>query len=165
MSETKKDLEEQVSQKQQFVVFFLADEVYGVDADQVRDITSVSEITVLPDMPDFVEGTIDLRGQVITIIDLRKRFGLPERQEQNENRIIILEREGTPIGMIIDKVSDVIRLPTSSIDDKPELASDITVDLVKGIGKLDGGTSLLIVDLESVLSSEEMEAINGVNVG
>ena len=164
MSEIKKDIDKQASQKQQFVVFFLADEVYGVDAKQVRDITSVPEITVVPNMPDFVEGTVDLRGQVIKIIDLRKRFGLPKRQEQNENRIIILEREGAPIGMIIDKVFDVIRLPTSSIDDAPELASDITLDLVKGVGKLEDGKSLLIVDLESVLSSEEMEAINGVDL-
>ena len=157
MTET---LKGQISQEEQFVVFTLADEPYGVDVSQVRDITMVSKIAVVQGMPDFVEGTIDLRGQIVAIVDLRKRFGLPERKKTKETKIIVTDRAGIPIGMVIDQVIEVMRLSVNSIEDLPDLVSDVTTDLIKAVGKLKDGTLLIIVDLEQVLSSEEMEKIS-----
>ena len=158
-------LQKQGSQKQalterQFVVFILADELYGVDVDQVREITMVPEIIGVPGTPDFVEGIINLRGQMTTIVDLRKRFGLPKKKECDQNRIIIIEKEGTPIGMAIDRVTEVLRLPESSIEDTQDLVCDIALEYIKGVGKLTGGTLLVIVDLERVISKVEVECIS-----
>jgi len=152
-------LQEQTLKEQQFVVFILAEELYGVDAAQVREITMVPEIISVPGTPGFVEGIINLRGQMTTIIDLRKRFGLIEGQQSDQNRIIIIEKEGSSIGMAIDQVIEVLRLPVTSIEDTPDLARDVSLEYIKGVGKLADGTLLIIVDLEMVLSLEEVEGI------
>ena len=146
--------------EEQFVVFTLLDELYGVDVNQVRDITIVPEIVVESDLPEFVEGISDLRGDWIAIIDLRKRFGLPTRKESNNLNLIVIEQEGISIGMIIDKVTEVLRLPVSSMEDLPNLVSDVTTDLVKAVGKLNDGTLIIIVDLEHVLSTEELKKLS-----
>ncbi|MCD6145994.1 MAG: purine-binding chemotaxis protein CheW, partial [Methanosarcinales archaeon] len=93
------------------VVFTLADGLYGVNVSQVREITSMRETTPVPNSPYYVNGVTNLRGQVTTVTDLRKRFGLDEKERDDNTRIIIVEPEGVPIGMVVDSVSEVLRMP------------------------------------------------------
>ena len=153
---------DQTLKEQQFVVFVLADQKYGVEVAQVREIIMVPEITKIPCAPDFVEGMINLRGQVTTILDLRKRFGLQLKDDDDISRIIIIEREGASVGMAIDRVTEVMRLSRSSIEETPDIISNNELSYIKGVGKLSDGTLLIIIDLEGILSSEEMEVIKGV---
>jgi len=140
------------------VVFTLADGLYGVNVSQVREITSMRETTPVPNSPYYVNGVTNLRGQVTTVTDLRKRFGLDEKERDDNTRIIIVEPEGVPIGMVVDSVSEVLRMPAKEIEPVPDLVvesngSGIDSDYVKGVGKLDDGRLLILLDLEKVLAA------------
>lgn len=140
------------------VVFTLADGLYGVNVSQVREITSMRETTPVPNSPYYVDGVTNLRGQVTTVTDLRKRFGLDEKERDDNTRIIIVEPEGVPIGMVVDSVSEVLRMPAKEIEPVPDLvvesnSSGIDSDYVKGVGKLDDGRLLILLDLEKVLAA------------
>ena len=140
------------------VVFTLADGLYGVKVEQVREITSMRETTPVPNSPYYVDGVTNLRGQVTTVTDLRKRFGLDEKERDDNTRIIIVEPEGVPIGMVVDSVSEVLRMPAKEIEPVPYLVvesngSGIDSDYVKGVGKLGDGRLLILLDLEKVLAA------------
>ena len=140
------------------VVFTLADGLYGVNVSQVREITSMRETTPVPNSPYYVDGVTNLRGQVTTVTDLRKRFGLDEKERDDNTRIIIVEPEGVPIGMVVDSVSEVLRMPAKEIEPVPDLVAEsggsgIDSDYVKGVGKLDDGRLLILLDLEKVLAA------------
>jgi len=140
------------------VVFTLADGLYGVNVSQVREITSMRETTPVPNSPYYVNGVTNLRGQVTTVTDLRKRFGLDEKERDDNTRIIIVEPEGVPIGMVVDSVSEVLRMPAKEIEPVPDLVvesngSGIDSDYVKGVGKLGDGRLLILLDLEKVLAA------------
>ena len=140
------------------VVFTLADGLYGVNVSQVREITSMRETTPVPNSPYYVDGVTNLRGQVTTVTDLRKRFGLDEKERDDNTRIIIVEPEGVPIGMVVDSVSEVLRMPAKEIEPVPDLVvesngSGIDSDYVKGVGKLDDEKLLILLDLEKVLAA------------
>ncbi|MDY6965011.1 MAG: chemotaxis protein CheW [Halobacteriota archaeon] len=137
----------------QLVVFTLGDTMYGVDVNQVREITELREITTVPGSPYFVEGVTNLRGQVTTVIDLKKRFGLEEKERDKESRIIIVESDGIPMGMIVDSVTEVLRLPTDDIESTPDMTDESVTDYIQGIAKLDDGTLMIVVDLERVLTA------------
>jgi len=135
-------------------VFSLNESLYGVDVRQVREITPMGHITPVPGSPFFVDGVTNLRGQVTTVIDLKKRFGLSEDTiEDKEGRVIIVEPDGVPVGMIVDTVTEVLRLEGKSVESTPEvLESSIDMKYIKGIGKLGDGRLLIMVDLEEVLA-------------
>jgi len=140
------------------VIFTLADGLYGVNVSQVREITSMRETTPVPNSPYYVNGVTNLRGQVTTVTDLRKRFGLDEKERDDNTRIIIVEPEGVPIGMVVDSVSEVLRMPAKEIEPVPDLVvesngSGIDSDYVKGVGKLGDGRLLILLDLEKVLAA------------
>lgn len=149
--------------EEEFVVFNLADEMYGVEASQVKEITTMPEIENASNTPDFVEGTVNLHDKTVTVVDLRKRFGIPTNKKSDDRRIIVIEWDGTFIGMAIDGVTKVMELSVHSIEDSPDLASDVTLDLIKGVGKLEDGTNLIVVNLEKVLSSDEIKTIRNKN--
>ncbi len=134
------------------VVFTLADGLYGVDVSQVREITSMQETAPVPNSPYYVDGVINLMGQVTTVTDLRRRFGLDERERDDNTRIIIVEPEGVPIGMVVDSVSEVLRMPADDIEPVPDLVV-ADADYVKGVGKLGDGRLLILLDLEKVLAA------------
>ncbi len=143
----------------QVIVFNLGDEKYGVEISQVREIIRPSKITRIPNAPDFVEGVINLRGQVTTIINLRKRFGLPPKDIDNDTRIIVVEYNGAVIGMMVDTVSEVKYLSAEDIEPLPNIiTSRSEAKFLKGIGKLPDGL-LILIDLNKVLSDEEVENI------
>ena len=144
-------MEQALEGETQLVVFTLVDSLYGVDVSQVREITELRDITPVPGSPYFVEGVTNLRGQVTTVIDLKKRFDLEEGERNKDCRIIIMESDGIPIGMIVDSVTEVLRLPTGDIECTPEMTDDASTDYIKGIAKLDDGALMIVVDLERVL--------------
>jgi len=151
-------MDETSSDESILVVFTLADGLYGVNVSQVREITSMRETTPVPNSPYYVDGVTNLRGQVTTVTDLRRRFGLDEKERDDNTRIIIVEPDNTPIGMVVDSVSEVLRISTKEIEPVPDLVVEsdgggIDSDYVKGVGKLGDGKLLILLDLEKVLTA------------
>jgi purine-binding chemotaxis protein CheW len=140
----------------QVVIYRLGNERYGVETSQVKEIIRVGEITSIPNAPDYVEGVINLRGQITTIINLRKRFGMEPKDVDNDTRIIVFDHNGSTVGMMVDTVTEVKYL---SISDIEALPSTITArsesKFLKGVGKLPDGL-LILVDLNKILEDTAM---------
>jgi len=140
------------------VVFELAGETYGVDINWVHEIIRMQPITKLPRTPHFIEGVINLRGRIIPVIDLRKRFGLPAAAETQNSRIMVVEMAGVTVGMIVDSVSEVLRLPATSIEPPPPMMHGIDTAYLQGVGKWEERLVILL-DLEKVLHRGEQEQL------
>ena len=141
----------------QVIVFNLGEERYGVDISQVREIIRPSQITRIPNAPDYVDGVINLRGQITTIINLRKRFGMEPKPIDNNTRIIVVEFENAVIGMMVDTVNEVKYLSTADIEALPSIiTAREEAKFLKGVGKLSDGL-LIMIDLNKVLSEDEVE--------
>ncbi len=141
----------------QVVTFQLAREEYAIDILQVQEIVMMTRITRMPKAPHFIEGIVNLRGQMIPIIDMRKRFSLAEAEHDSDTRIIIVDI-GETVGMVVDGVRDVIRLPDSAISPPPPMIQGISAEYLKGIGQFDDRL-LIMLDLEKVLTAEEQEVL------
>ena len=143
-----------VRAEQQLVVFSLSGGGYGVDIGTVREIIRMQEITQIPKTPPYVEGVINLRGRVIPVLDLRKRFGLEVTEYTQETRIVVIDIGGTDIGAIVDEVTEVLRVPLGSI----ELPSDVVLgddsEYVVGVVKL-GERLVILLELARALSEDE----------
>lgn len=144
--------------EQQLVVFDLASEGYGVDIGAVREIIRMQEITRVPKTPEFVEGVINLRGKVIPVIDLRKRFGLHVAEQNKDNRIVVVDIGKQDIGVIVDAVTEVLRISTDSVEPPTSVITSADSDYLLGIAKLESRL-IILLDLESVLSKEEKETL------
>lgn len=147
----------------QLVIFTLVSNAgtseYGVPIFQVKEIIRLSEITKLPQAPAFVEGIINLRGRIIPIIDLKKRFGMSGGEYGDSARIIVFSMDGKDTGVIVNDVSEVIRLPEQNISSLDGLAtSGISSKYIKAVGKLDKRL-IIIIDLNSVFSDSEQNAL------
>jgi purine-binding chemotaxis protein CheW len=145
--------------EQQLVVFDLANEHYGLDISAVEGIIKMQAITKMPQAPSFVEGVTNLRGTVVPVIDLRKRFGLATLDQTKDTRIVVVYMDKTKIGMIVDGVSEVLRIPEESIEPTPPMVSSVNTAFIRGIAKLDNRLVTLL-DLSKVLSLEEQMVIN-----
>ncbi|MDN5326573.1 MAG: purine-binding chemotaxis protein CheW [Moorella sp. (in: firmicutes)] len=142
----------------QLVVFQLAGETYGVDINHVQEIIRMQSITAIPRTPAFVEGVINLRGRIIPILDMHKRFHLPASETTNNTRIMVVELGQVTVGMIVDSVSEVLRLPTTSIEPPPPMISGIDVAYLKGVGKWNDRL-IILLDLERVLRESEQREL------
>jgi purine-binding chemotaxis protein CheW len=143
----------------QVIVFKLGNEKYGVEISQVREIIKPAQITKIPNSPDFIEGVINLRGQITTIINLRKRFGLEDKPIDNNTRIIVVEHNNAVIGMMVDSVSEVKYLSEKEVESLPSIVtSSHESSFLKGVGKLPDGLMILI-DLNKVLKEEELSSV------
>lgn len=145
----------------QLVVFELENEAYGVDIAVVEGIIKMQEITRLPRAPHFMEGITNLRGAVVPVIDLRKRFGLPPQEPTRETRIVIANMNGTQVGLIVDAVSQVIRVPQDAIEPPPQLTMTVNSAFIKSVAKLEKRLVILL-DLDKVLSVEEKELLEAI---
>jgi len=143
----------------QLVVFRLGAEEYGVPITQVQEINHLSTPTKIPRSPAFVEGVINLRGNVIPVIDLKKRFELEGTEYTEDARIVVVEISGHTVGVIVDEVSEVLRLPTSSIDPPPAIITGITAEYLRGVGKLQDRL-LILLDLEKILTEREKSELD-----
>ena len=142
----------------QLVSFNIGSEEFGVDILKVQEINRMVEITRVPQAPHFVEGVINLRGKVIPIIDLRKRFGLDVREYDKNTRIVVVDINGTIMGMIVDAVSEVLRLPSNAIEPPPEIVTGVNAAYIKGVARLDDRL-LIFLDLSKVIDATELATI------
>ncbi len=139
----------------QLVSFILANEEYAVDIIQVREIIRMVEITSIPNSPSFVEGVVNIRGKVIPIIDIKKRFNLTSEINEDDTRIVIVEIADMTMGIIVDAVSEVLRLPASAVEPAPSMVSAIDEEYIKGVGKLEDRL-LILLDLDRLLKKDEL---------
>lgn len=142
----------------QLVGFRIGKETFGVPIGLVHEIVRVPEITAVPDVPDYVEGVINLRGKIISVIDLRKRFGEARIESTRKNRILVAEIDKKLVGLIVDAASEVIRLPQDEIEAPPEVFEESEVKYVTGVGKLNGRLVILI-DLTKILQQGELRRL------
>lgn len=142
----------------QLVSFRLGGEEFGVDIMQVQEIIRMQNITAVPNAPDFVEGVINLRGRVIPIIDLRKRFGLDCKEHDKATRIVVVKVDEITVGLVVDEVSEVLRIPADTVEPPPPIVAGVESDYIKGVGKLDDRL-LILLDLSKTLSKEEKRSL------
>lgn len=140
--------------EEQLVVFELANEVYGVDIGRVQEIIRMPSITRLPRAPEFVEGVINLRGKVIPVVDLKRRFGLEQRDRTRSSRIVVVDVGEQVIGMVVDAVSEVLRMPMAAVEPPSPIVTTVESDYIRGIAKLEERLVILL-DLDRVLTWEE----------
>jgi purine-binding chemotaxis protein CheW len=140
----------------QWVTFQLEDETYGINVMQVREVLRYSEIAPVPGAPDYVLGIINLRGNVVTVVDTRSRFGLMEGEVTDNTRIIVIESERQVIGILVDSVAEVVYLRQSEIDTTPSVGTDESAKFIQGVSNRDGKL-LILVDLNKLLSDDEWD--------
>lgn len=138
------------------MLFKLDNEYYGLNIHEVRTIERVSDITRVPNAQDYVEGVINLRGDVVPVINLRKRFSLPQIDLDEDARIMIVSVEDMTVGLLVDSSSEVLQLSAEDIDTSANFSSNIENDYVIGIGK-DGDRIIILLDLKKVLFISQSE--------
>lgn len=143
----------------QWVTFKLDSEVYGIDVMQVQEVLRVSEIAPVPGAPNYVMGIINLRGNVVTVIDTRKRFGLSENEIDDSTRIVIIESEGNVVGILVDSVAEVVDLKRSEIESSPNVGNDESSRYIQGVATVNGEL-LILVDINKMLSEDEWNDIS-----
>jgi purine-binding chemotaxis protein CheW len=150
----------------QLVSFKLGKETFAVNVEQVREIGKVEQITKVPKMPKFIEGVMNLRGQITTIIDLRSRFGiLGDDGRTAQSRVIVAEIGDVQVGIIVDSVQDVIRVPEKSLSPPPKtFSSNVDARFLTGICKLPNNL-IMLIDLTTLLGYEELGQINELAEG
>jgi len=146
----------------QVVSFSLGNEEYGVDISQVQEINRMVQITHVPRAPHFMEGVINLRGQLIPIIDLRARFGMARAEHTKNTRIVVTEIGGKRVGMVVDAVSEVLRIPVEQVEEAPEMISGVETEYIRGVGKL-GDRLIIMLDLQRVISASEKRELESLD--
>ncbi|EKB20020.1 MULTISPECIES: chemotaxis protein CheW [Aeromonas] len=145
----------------QWVTFQLENETYGINVMQVQEVLRYTEIAPVPGAPEYVLGIINLRGNVVTVIDTRSRFGLPSGDVSENSRIVIIEAEKQVIGIMVDSVAEVVYLKSSEIDAAPAVGTEESAKFIQGVSNRDGQL-LILVDLNKLLSDEEWEDIGSL---
>ncbi|MGM0526398.1 MAG: chemotaxis protein CheW [Pseudomonadota bacterium] len=143
----------------QWVTFQLEQETYGINVMQVQEVLRYSEIAPVPGAPSYVLGIINLRGNVVTVIDTRLRFGLPQAEVTDNTRVVIIESEKQVIGILVDSVAEVVYLKKSEIDTAPNVGTDESSRFIQGVSNRDGEL-LILVDLDKMLTDEEWDEIS-----
>ncbi|MDE3271155.1 chemotaxis protein CheW [Pseudoalteromonas sp. SSM20] len=143
----------------QWVTFHLGDETYGINVMQVQEVLRYSEIAPVPGAPVYVLGIINLRGNVVTVIDTRTRFGLNSAEVTDNSRIVIIEAEKQVIGILVDSVAEVVYLRSSEIDSAPNIGTEESAKFIQGVSNRDGEL-LILVDLNKLLSDEEWDELS-----
>ncbi|RME32647.1 MAG: purine-binding chemotaxis protein CheW [Gammaproteobacteria bacterium] len=138
----------------QWVTFRLAGETYGINVIQIQEVLRLSEIAPVPGAPDHVLGIINLRGNVVTVIDARRRFGLPPQEPDDLSRIVITENDGMTVGILVDSVAEVVNLRLSEIESPPNVGKDESSRYIQGVHS-EGDRILILVDLNRLLEEEE----------
>jgi len=145
----------------QLVSFRLANELYGIEITKVREIILITEITRIPQTPHYVKGLINLRSTVIPVIDLRALFGLPEGEMTDESRIMVLQASGRTIGIVVDAVSEVLRVKQDQIAPPPPTVAKLGREYLTGLVKLDKQL-LILLDIDKILSDEESAEVGSL---
>jgi purine-binding chemotaxis protein CheW len=139
--------------ERQIVVFQLGSEGFGIEIAFVESIIKMQTITQMPHAPAFVEGLINLRGKILPVIDLRKRFGLQPKTADKKSRIIVVSTAGIEVGMIVDAVMEVLTIADASIDQAPPIATTVDSEFITGIAK-QASRLIILLDLDQVLADQ-----------
>jgi purine-binding chemotaxis protein CheW len=150
-----------VAGESQLVVFDLNQEAYGVDISQVREIIRMQEITRVPRAPEFIEGVINLRGKMIPVVDLRTRFSMPGTERTDQHRIVVVDVSGQDIGMVVDAVTEVSRIPSTSIEPPSNVITTNDSEYLTGIVKTDEKL-IILLDITKVISDADVDALEDV---
>jgi purine-binding chemotaxis protein CheW len=140
------------------VGFRVGRETFGVPIHLVHEIVRVPEITAVPDAPEYIEGVINLRGKIVSIIDLRKRFGEKQLTSDRKNRVMVVEVEKKLVGLIVDSASEVLKIPQGEVDIPPNVFEEGDLNYVTGVGKLKGRL-IILIDLNKILQRGELKRI------
>jgi len=158
----------EITETRQYLTFKLSDEVFAIDVAKVREVLDFTTITKVPRTPDFMSGVINLRGNVVPVVDLRLCFEMSKTEKTVNTCIVVvevlLEGEATVIGALADSVEEVIDLEPEQIQPAPRIGTQIRTDFIQGMGKRDA-QFLMILDIDRVFSAEELSAIRGPEAG
>ncbi|OQA66413.1 MAG: purine-binding chemotaxis protein [Candidatus Diapherotrites archaeon ADurb.Bin253] len=145
----------------QVVVFALDNSYYGVHILKVQEIIKMTEITKLPNTPNFIEGVVNLRGKIIPVMDLRKRFGLESIKIDDSWKILILKDEEMQFGVMVDQISEVEKVPVSIIEVPPKVVSGVNGKFINGIAKTEKKL-LILLDIDKILNEEEQNMLKDI---
>ncbi|MCL6097370.1 MAG: chemotaxis protein CheW [Bacteroidetes bacterium] len=145
----------------QLVSFKIGNEEFGVDILNVQEINKMTQITKVPNSPDFVEGVINLRGRVIPVIDLRNRLGLERKQHNKDTRIIVVNVGDKVFGFIVDSVNEVLRVTADIFETPPEIVAGVGSEFISSVGKLEDRL-LILIDLNKILLKEEVAQLQEI---
>lgn len=138
----------------QYVTFRLDDETYGINVMQIQEVLRYTEIAPVPGAPDYVLGIINLRGNVVTVIDTRKRFGLSQSDISDHTRIVVLEIDGQVVGVLVDSVAEVVYLKQSEVETAPNVGNEESARFIQGVCNKNGEL-IILVEFEKMLSEDE----------
>ncbi len=141
-----------------FLTFFLGDEAYGLEILKVHEIIGMLPITRVPRTPTFIRGVINLRGKVIPVVDLRSKFSLPTVDDTEQTCVIVVEVGDVEMGIVVDRVSEVLTIASSEIDPAPSFGVAVNTDFILGIGKT-GNKVTMLLDIRRVLSGRDVEIV------
>ncbi len=148
-----------IDTEEQLVAFDVAGEIYGIDIANVQEIIRLPTITTIPRAPSFVEGVINLRGHIIPVIDLRKRFGIPEAEPTKESRIVVVQVGDSTIGMRVDAVTEVLRIRSDAIEPPASIVTGTDSAFLRGVGRLGGDGEeealIILLDTEAIISRQD----------
>ncbi|MEW5706434.1 MAG: chemotaxis protein CheW [Actinomycetota bacterium] len=142
----------------QYVTFALGDEIYGVEILKVQEIIGCPKFTKIPNVPPFVKGVINLRGQIVPVIDLRLKFNMVEKEHDEFTVILVLEVKGKVIGVLVDTVSDVVNLNEDEIQPTPDFSSGVRLDFISGMGRKNE-MLITLLNIDKVLTDGELEMV------
>lgn len=145
----------------QCVTFRLDDESFGINVMLIQEVLRVTDIAPVPGAPDYVIGIINLRGNVVTVIDTRMRFGLPSRDFDDATRIVIIETENQTVGIVVDSVAEVVDIYSNEIETAPNVGNDETARYIEGVVSR-GEELLILVDLNKLLTEGEWAEMNSL---
>lgn len=155
------DDDDEDTQKDKYLTFKVGEEEYGVEISCVIEVIGMQKITHVPDMPEFVKGVINLRGQVIPITDVRMRFNIETREYNDRTCIVVVTVNDTFVGLVVDTVSDVLAIPQENIDPPPKVNQQRKSHFIQGIGKI-GDNVKILLDVNKLLYDDELEKIASV---
>jgi purine-binding chemotaxis protein CheW len=147
-----------MKKKDQMVTFRVGKELFGVPIHEVQEIVRVPEVTMVPEMPSFVEGVINLRGRIVSIIDVNKRLRLGGGARTKASRILIVDVDKKVVGLLVDAVTEILRLPPDSIEPAPEIVTSVGSEYIMGVGKLPGKL-IILLELQKILKPEEIKRL------
>ncbi|GAC27127.1 chemotaxis protein CheW [Brumicola pallidula] len=145
----------------QWVTYRLDEETYGINVMQVQEVLRYTEIAPVPGAPEYVLGIINLRGNVVTVIDTRSRFGLPPTDITDNSRIVIIESDEQVVGILVDSVAEVVYLRSSEIDSAPNVGTEESAKFIQGVSNR-SGELLILVDLNKLLSDDEWDEMSSL---
>ncbi len=154
----KENIHQQIVEERQYVTFLVAGETYGVTVLKVQSLNEMSEITIVPKTISFVEGVINLRGSVVPVINMRKKFNLPPKEYDAFTVILIVEVKGRLIGMIVDSVSDVVSIPVSDIQKKIKFSAKVEESSLEGVGRI-GDDLIILLDVETFFDTYNLQEL------